>query len=371
MGPLSGVRIVEFAGLGPGPFCGMMLADMGADVIRIDRPVDIAGKSGRVDAFSLGKHDILARNRKTVRLDIRDDANKSAIIDLIKGADALIEGFRPGVMERLGFGPEAILAENPALVYGRMTGWGQTGPLAHLAGHDANYISVNGVLDTIGNKGEKPAIPPTLVGDMGGGAMFLAFGILAGILHARSTGEGQVVDAAIVDGSAVLSSIVWAFKGTLGWGPHGTNLVDGGPHFYDTYACLDGKYISVGAIEPQFYAIVMDKLGLTDDPDFKVQMNPGAWQQQKAKLAEIFKNQPQAHWAELFADTDGCVWPVLTPDEALEHPHIAERETYITKDGVTQPAPAPRFSKTPAQVRSLAGEGETDIEAVLKSWENK
>lgn len=368
MGPLEGIRIIEFAGLGPGPFAAMMLADMGADVVRIDRPADQQRKSGAVGALDMGKFDILARNRRLIRLDIREAANRDRVMELVARADGLIEGFRPGVMERLGLGPEECLAENPALVYGRMTGWGQEGDVAHLAGHDINYISMNGVLDMIGNKDEKPAAPPTLVGDMGGGAMFLACGMLAGMISARRTGEGQVVDAAIIDGSALLSAVVWSIRGTFGWGPHGTNLLDGGPHFYDTYLCADGKYVSVGALEPRFYAELMERLGLTDDADFKVQMNPADWPRQKAKLAEIFARETRDHWAKIFGDSDGCVWPVLTADEALSHPHIEARGVYPTVDGVTQPAPAPRFQKTPGRIKNLAGGSEGSLDEILESW---
>ena len=369
MGPLAGIKIVEFAGLGPAPFCGMMLADMGADVVRIDRPKGIYSKSGKVDIFSLGKFDILARNRRVVRMDIRKAENKAKVFELIEKADAIIEGFRPGVMEKLGFGPDELLKVNPKLVYGRMTGWGQTGPISHLAGHDANYIAINGVLDLIGNKDEKPAIPPTLVGDMGGGALFLAFGILAGILSTKRTGEGQVVDAAIVDGSAVLASVVWAFKGTMGWGAHGTNLVDGGPHFYDSYECADGKYLSVGGIEPQFYALILERFCLTDDPDFEVQMDKSKWGAQKEKLADIIKAETRDHWTEIFFDCDACVWPILTMDEARSHPHVIDRAIYSEIDGVTQPSPAPRFSKTPPTIKHNAGDGdEYDIDTVMDSW---
>lgn len=368
MGPLKGLKILEFAGIGPGPFCGMMLADMGAEVLRVERPGGGGSKAGEVNFYNMGKYDVMTRNRRVIRLNIKSPEAQDMVRKLIGEADGLIEGFRPGVMEKLGLGPEDCLKLNPRLVYGRMTGWGQDGPLSRLAGHDANYIAVNGVLDLIGNQGDKPAIPPTLVGDMGGGAMFLAFGMLAGIIHATRTGEGQVVDAAIVDGSALLSAISWSLRGLNSWGPRGTNVIDGGPHFYDTYECADGKYLSLGAIEPQFYQIILDKLGLATDPDFAEQMKPGQWPEQKAKLAVLLKTRDRDHWAELFDGTDACVWPVLTSEEARQHPHLKARETFIERDGVVQPAPAPRFSKTPGEVRHMGGEQTEKTTDILKDW---
>ena len=368
MGPLEGLKILEFAGIGPGPFCGMMLADMGAEVLRIERPVGVGNKSHDVNIYNMGKFDIMNRNRRVLRLNIKLPEAQSVIHKLIREADGLFEGFRPGVMEKLGLGPSVCLGINPRIVYGRMTGWGQEGPLSSLAGHDANYIGLNGVLDLIGNKGEKPVSPPALVGDMGGGGMFLAYGMLAGIIHASRTGEGQVVDAAIVAGSALLSAIIWSFRGLGLWGQRGNNILDGGAHFYGTYECSDGKYISVGAIEPQFYQIVLDKLGLAGDMDFAAQVNPAQWPHQKEKLTILFKTNTQNHWAGLFEGTDACVWPILSGDEALEHPQIKARKTFIEKDDVIQPAPSPHFSRTPGGVKHMAGGLEEKMEDILKSW---
>ncbi len=371
MGPLEGIKIIEFAGLGPAPFCAMMLADMGADVIRIERP---KGQVGSLDV-GLGKHDILARNRRVLHVDIKSADGQALLKKLISKADGLIEGFRPGVMEKLGLGPDDCAGLNKKLVFGRMTGWGQTGVLSQQAGHDINYIAVNGVLDMIGNNGEAPpavvappAVPPTLVGDMGGGAMFLAFGMLAGILSAARTGEGQVVDAAIIDGSALLSSVVWGIGGKYHWGERGTNLLDGGAHFYGVYECADGKYISVGALEPKFYSLFLEKLGLVGDADFSQQMNMQAWAGLKDKIADIFRSKPRDHWAELFAGSDACVFPVLNRDEALANPHMAARNVFVEVDGITQPAPAPRFEKTPAEIKHMAGDDGASEADILKSW---
>ncbi|MCK5041362.1 MAG: CoA transferase [Sphingomonadales bacterium] len=374
MGPLEGIKIIEFAGLGPAPFCAMMLADMGADVIRIERP---KGQVGSLDV-GLGKHDILARNRRVLHVDIKSADGQKLLKSLIEKADGLIEGFRPGVMEKLGLGPDDCAKINKKLVFGRMTGWGQTGELSQQAGHDINYIAANGILDMIGNAGGAttageppavpPAVPPTLVGDMGGGAMFLAFGMLAGILSAARTGEGQVVDAAIIDGSALLSSVVWGIAGKYHWGERGTNLLDGGAHFYGVYECSDGKYISVGALEPKFYSLFLDKLGLADDADFSQQMNMQAWAGLKEKVADIFRSKPRDHWAELFKGSDACVFPVLNRDEALANPHLATRSVFVEVDGVTQPAPAPRFDKTPAEIKHMAGDDGVSEADILKSW---
>lgn len=371
MGPLDGIKIIEFSGLGPAPFCAMMLADMGADVVCIKRPV---GQAGSLDV-GLGKHDILGRNRRVLHVDIKSADGQKLLKKLIAKADGLIEGFRPGVMEKLGLGPDDCSKINKALVFGRMTGWGQTGELSGQAGHDINYIASNGVLDMIGNAGEPlavvapPAVPPTLVGDMGGGAMFLAYGMLAGIISAARTGEGQVVDAAIIDGSALLSSVVWGIGGKYHWGERGTNLLDGGAHFYGTYPCSDGKYISVGALELKFYQIFLDKLELADEIDQNQQMNPQLWPELKAKVAAVFITMPRDHWAELFAGSDACVFPVLSRDEAKTNAHMAARSVFVEVDGVTQPAPAPRFSKTPPEIKHMSGDDVADIDSVLKSWE--
>lgn len=336
-GALSGIRIIEFAGIGPGPFCGMMLGDHGAEVIRIDRP------GARLDP-----RDALSRNRKSVLLDIKSPEGLAAAKALCATADGLIEGFRPGVMERLGLGPDVLLADNPKLVYGRMTGWGQTGPYAQAAGHDINYIALSGVLHTIGVAGAKPVPPVNYVGDFGGGGMLLAFGMVAGLLAVKNGAPGQVIDAAMTDGSALLAGMSYAMlaSGTTSDVP-GTNLLDGGAPFYDTYACADGKWIAIGSIEPQFYALLRDKLGIADDPAFEAQFDKAAWPARKERFAAIFATKSRAEWCALMEMTDACFAPVLSMAEAPEHPHNQARATFVTVGGAVQPAPAPRFSATP------------------------
>ena len=343
-GALSGIRIIEFAGIGPGPFCGMMLGDHGAEVIRIDRP-----------GAGLDPRDALSRNRKSVLLDIKTPEGLSAAKALCATADGLIEGFRPGVMERLGLGPDVLHAVNPTLVYGRMTGWGQTGPYAQSAGHDINYIALSGVLHTIGVAGGKPVPPVNYVGDFGGGAMFLAFGMVAGLLAVKNGAPGQVIDAAMTDGSALLAGMSFAMlvQGTTSDVP-GTNLLDGGAPFYDSYACADGKWVSIGSIEPQFYALLRDKLGLADDPDFAAQFDRAAWPARKQRLAAIFATKTRDEWCALMEMTDVCFAPILSMAEAPAHPHNIARETFIKVGGAIQPAPAPRFSATPASVPRAA-----------------
>lgn len=342
-GPLTGIRIIEFAGLGPGPFCGMMLADHGADVIRIARP----RPPGLFD--DLDRHDVLARSRRLVNVDMKTDAGMAVVRDLCRSADGIVEGYRPGVMERLGLGPERLIADNPALVYGRVTGWGQDGPLAQAAGHDINYIAINGVLHTIGRQGGKPTPPVNYVGDFGGGGMLLAFGMVAALLAVKNGAAGQVVDAAMVDGSALLAGMVWQLKGAGLWDENtGTNWLDTGAHFYDSYVCADGKFIALGAIEPQFYALLRQTLGVADDPAFDAQMDRAAWPALKDKVAAIIANRTRAQWCEVMEGTDICFAPILSPDEALDHPHIRARGTFIDVGGQPQPAPAPRFSHAPA-----------------------
>lgn len=343
MGVLDGIRIVEIAGLGPGPFCGMLLADMGAEVTLVERV-----RANANDPVALGKSAIIHRGKRSLALDLKDPLAIEAVLRLTDGADALIEGMRPGVMERLGLGPEVCLARNPALVYGRMTGWGQQGPLAQAAGHDINYIALSGALWFSGAPGTPPMAPPTLVGDLGGGALYLAMGILAGILHARHGGRGQVVDAAIVDGSANLMNLVLSAH-AAGQQPfeRGRGLLDG-PHWYGSYACSDGKFISIGALEPQFNALLFAKLGLGDDPDFKQAYDPRRWARLRERLAALFAERPRQHWMDLLEGTDACFAPVLTPGEAMAHPHMAARGVYVERDGVMQAAPAPRFSATPS-----------------------
>ncbi len=359
MGPLAGYRIIELAGIGPGPFCGMMLSDMGAEVIRIERP---SGSDKR-------SQDVLTRNRKSLAVDLKKPEGVETVLRLCEGADALFEGFRPGVTERLGLGPEDCMGRNPRLVYGRMTGWGQDGPMAQAAGHDINYIGLSGALHAIGRKGERPVPPLNLVGDFGGGGMLLAFGVVCGLLEAQRSGQGQVIDAAMVDGAASLMSMFFTFAAQGAFkAERGTNLLDGGAHFYDTFECADGEYICLGSIEPQFYALLIEKAGLDKD-EFAPQMDQSQWPRLKASLAEVIKQRTRAEWCEIMEGTDVCFAPVLSIFEAPDHPHNKHRGTFIEVDGVVQPAPAPRFSRTVPEVRSgsrLAGE---DSEDILRSFD--
>ncbi|MDP1736699.1 MAG: CaiB/BaiF CoA-transferase family protein [Caulobacter sp.] len=339
-GPLSGLKIVEFAGIGPGPFCGMLLSDLGADVVRVDRK-----GSGRASPA-----DVTSRGRRSVALDLKSPDAIEAVLKLLERADGLIEGFRPGVMERLGLGPEVVLKRNPKLVFGRMTGWGQFGPYAKAAGHDMNYIAITGALHAIGTA-DKPVPPLNLVGDFGGGALYLAFGLMAGIISARETGQGQVIDCAMSDGAASLMAMFYGFKGAGIWKDERvSNLLDGGAHFYDTYQCADGKWISIGSIEPQFYALLLEKTGITD-PQFANQMSRDEWPELKSKLAAVLAKKTQAEWCAIMDATDICFAPVLTLDEAPNHSHNAARQTFVTVEGVVQPAPAPRFSATPGEIQ--------------------
>ncbi|MCH7628391.1 MAG: CoA transferase [Proteobacteria bacterium] len=348
-GALEGLTVLEFAGIGPGPFACMMLADHGAKVIRIERP----GKPGRHG--DAGQRDILNRNRARIELDLKDPAAITRIRELVKEADAIVEGYRPGVMERLGLGPEVLLADNPKLVYGRMTGWGQEGPMAPLAGHDINYIALSGALHTYGAAGGKPQFPVNAVGDFGGGGMVMAFGIMAGVFSAQRTGKGQVIDAAMVDGAAILSGMTWTFYGNGTWkDERGTNLLDGGAHFYDTYETSDGKWISLGSIEPQFYALLMEKTGLTADPQFQRQMDPTQWPELKERIAALILTKTRDEWCAIMDGTDICFAPVLSLAEAPSHPHNVARGTFTTVDGMVQPRPAPRFLGTPAPEPKLA-----------------
>lgn len=335
-GPLSGIQIVEFAGIGPGPFCGMMLADQGATVTVLHRP-------GRPPDSRLA----LSRSRKLVEIDLKSKAGIQQARDIVEKADGLIEGFRPGVMERLGLGPDVLLEDNPKLVYGRMTGWGQYGPLAHAAGHDINYISVSGALHAFGRANEKPTPPINMVGDFGGGGMMLALGMVSALLHAKTGGEGQVVDCAMTDGSAALMAMIFDFQNIGQWrDERGVNLLDTGAHFYDSYETSDGKYISIGSIEPQFYAELREVAGLVEDSDFDAQMNPAAWGPLKDKLTALFLTKTRDEWCALMEGTDICFAPVLSLTEAKQHPHNVERETFVDVGGFMQPAPAPRYSRT-------------------------
>ena len=365
MGPLHGIKIVEFAALGPAPMGAMILADLGAEVVRIERKLPPGAKPGS-ELFD-PELDILNRSRRVVTLDLKKPEGLAAARQLIAGADILIEGFRPGVMERLGLGPDECLGSNPRLVFGRMTGWGQTGPLANAAGHDINYLSLSGALHAIGEPGGKPVVPLNLVADCGGGAMLLVVGVLAALLEARSSGQGQVVDAAMTDGSALLMTMMYTLKAMGEWTQQrGSNLLDGGAHFYDTYRCADGKYISIGPIEPQFYALFLDKTGLAD-PDFSQQWDRARWPELKVRLAAHLATRSRDEWCALLEGTDACVAPVLDMDEAPEHPHNRARGTFIEVGGVVQPAPAPRFSRsTPAKPRPpLAGATGEDV---LADW---
>jgi alpha-methylacyl-CoA racemase len=340
MGPLQGVRVVEVAGIGPGPFCGMVLADLGADVVRIDRP----SPPGDRDAV---RYDVLARGRRSIGVDLKSPGASDLVLRLVDGADALLEGFRPGVAERLGIGPAECLARNPRLVYGRMTGWGQDGPLAGAAGHDLTYAAVAGALAHIGRAGELPTPPLNLIADFGGGGMLLALGLVSGLLHAQRTGEGQIVDAAMVDGTALLMAPFFGARAMGFWSDErGTNLLDSGAPFYDVYRCADGLELAVGAIEPQFFAALVDVLGL-DPGALPQQHDRSRWPELRAALAEAIGGRARAEWLERAEGRDACVAPVLTMLEAAEHPHVKARGTIVERDGVPQPAPAPRFSATP------------------------
>ncbi len=365
MGPLHGIKVVEFAALGPCPMAAMILADLGAEVVRIERK-PAPGAKPASDLFD-PKIDILNRSRRVVTLDLKKPEGLAAARELVAKADILVEGYRPGVMERIGLGPDTCLEANPRLVYGRMTGWGQTGPLAQAAGHDINYLSLSGALHAIGEPGGKPVVPLNLVADCGGGAMLLVVGVLAALTEARTSAQGQVVDAAMTDGSALLMTMMYTLKAMGQWTQQrGSNLLDGGAHFYDTYRCADGKYISIGPIEPQFYALFLQKTGL-GDPDFSQQWDRARWPELKARLAAHLETRPRDQWCALLEGTDACVAPVLDMDDAPEHPHNRARGTFIEVGGVTQPAPAPRFSRSiPAQPRPpVAGVTGDDV---LADW---
>ena len=345
MGPLEGVKVVELAGIGPGPFASMMLADMGADVVRIDRASRVRGG----DPATPPK-DPMSRGRRSVAVDLKNPAGVEAVLRIVERADALIEGFRPGVMERIGLGPDVCLARNPKLVYGRMTGWGQEGPMAQAAGHDINYISLAGVLDHIGRKGERPLAPLNLVGDFGGGGMLMAFGVACALIETARSGKGQVVDAAMVDGAAVLMQMMYGMRAMGVWNDErGTNLLDSGAHFYEVYETQDGKHVSIGSIEPQFYAELIEKTGLAAE-DLPAQMDQSQWSKLKERLAAIFKSKSRDEWCEIMEGSDVCFAPVLSMGEAPEHPHNVHRKSFLDDGGVVQVAPAPRFSRTAPEV---------------------
>ena len=363
MGPLDGVKIVEVAGIGPGPFAGMMLSDMGAEVLRVDR-----AQSVRPGGEPRPSVDPLARGRRSVGLDLKHPEGLETLLRLVDQADGLIEGFRPGVMERLGAGPEVCLERNPKLVYGRMTGWGQEGPIAHAAGHDINYIALAGALDPIGPKGGKPVPPLNLVGDFGGGGMFLAFGIACALFEARGSGRGQVVDAAMVDGASTLMAFIRGMAAMGVWQEErGANMLDSGAHFYDTYETADGRYVSIGSIEPQFYAELLEKTGLAGE-DLPGQMARDEWPAMKQKFEALFKTKTREEWCEIMEGSDICFAPVLSLSEVPEHPHAQARNAFVDVGGQQQPAPAPRFSRTTPAVPSPAASPGEHTDAALAEW---
>ena len=356
MGPLNGLRVIELQGIGPGPFCGMMLSDMGADVIRIDRVSNATNRP----------RDVLARNRRSIAIDLKNPLGVELVLRMVETADGLYEGFCPGVTERLGIGPDECMARNEKLVYGRMTGWGQEGPLSQAAGHDINYIGLSGALHAIGPPGEKPVPPLNLIGDFGGGGMLLAYGMVCGMLEAARSGKGQVVDAAMVDGAATLMAMFFSM-GPGFTAQRGTNLLDGGSHFYNTYETKDGEHICVGSIEPQFYRLLVEKSGV-DANRFGPQMKSGQWVDFKSELTEVFKSKTRDEWCEIMEGTDVCFAPVLSIFEAPDHPHNRQRKTFVEVDGLVQPAPSPRFSRTVPEVQGGARILGEDTGAVLEAY---
>ncbi len=364
-GPLAGYRIIEIAGIGPGPFAAMLLADMGAEVIRVERAAAARGPAPETPHV-----DVTLRGRRNLAVDLKHADGVGVLLDLVEGADALIEGFRPGVMERLGAGPDECLARNPKLVYGRMTGWGQDGPWAHAAGHDINYIALAGALAHFRRAGQPPTPPLNMVGDYGGGAMFLAFGVVCALLEAQRSGRGQVVDAAMVDGAALLMTMFWTLRAIGVFDEHdpGTNMLDSGAPWYDAYECGDGTFISIGSIEPQFYAELLQRLGLDGDESFAVQMDRAQWPALKVRFAALFKSKTRDEWCALLDTTDVCFAPVLTMSEAAAHPHTVARGTFVDVDGSVQPAPAPRFSRTPAAIGIAPAHPGEHSREILTDW---
>ncbi|MFJ3617131.1 CaiB/BaiF CoA transferase family protein [Streptomyces iakyrus] len=360
-GPLSGVRVVELAGIGPGPFAAMLLADLGADVVRVDRP---GGPGLAIDPAC----DVTNRNKRSVVVDLKAPDGPEQVLDLAARADILVEGYRPGVAERLGVGPEPCHARNPRLVYGRMTGWGQDGPLAQRAGHDIAYIAPTGTLGMIGRPDEPPAVPANLLGDYAGGSLYLVIGVLAALHHVRATGTGQVVDAAIVDGTAHLSTMIHGMLAAGGWQDRrGANLLDGGCPYYGTYETADGRYMAVGALEPQFYAEFLTLLGVDDRA--AARKDVARWGELREEVAARFKSRTRDEWTAVFDGTDACVAPVLSLREAPHHPHLAARGTFTDHGGITQPAPAPRFSATPTSVRTGPARPGADTTDVARDWD--
>lgn len=360
MGPLRGVKVVEIASIGPGPFAAMMLADIGADVVRLERADGDAG-------LGSGSWNFMHRGRPSVACDLKTDAGRGLVLRLCEGADALIEGFRPGVMERLGLGPDDVAAHNPKLVYGRMTGYGQEGPMAATAGHDINYIALSGALGSMAREGERPLFPLNLVGDFGGGGMLLALGILAAVIEARESGRGQVVDASMVEGASVMMTLIHAMRAIGMWSdPPGTNVLDSGAHFYEVYECADGGFVAVGALEPQFYAKLLELLEL--DPAEFPQMDTTRWPELKERFAAVFRTRTRDEWAAILEPAEACATPVLGIGEAPRHPHNAARGSFIEVGGHLQPAPAPRFGRTPSDRPAPPPEPGADTEAALAAW---
>ena len=370
MGPLTGIKIVELAGIGPGPFCAMLLADMGAEVVRVDRAANVGHDDSRVGgpAGEEYRFNLLARGRRNIAVDLKNRDGVDATLRLIDRADALIEGFRPGVMERLGLGPDICLTRNPKLVYSRMTGWGQDGPIAHIAGHDINYIALSGVLATIGETGGPPVPPLNLVGDFGGGALYLAMGVLAGILSAKATGKGQVIDCSMVEGSASLMTMMYAALASGSWiEKRGHNRTDGGSHFYQVYETKDGEYIAVGSIEPQFYKLLLTHTGL-EGADLPAQMDRPTWPDMKKRFAAVFREKTRDEWVAIMQQTDICFAPVLSMSEAIRHEHNRSRDSFPVIDGIAQPAPAPRFLGTPTHVERPPAKVGENTDEILKDW---
>ena len=364
MGPLKGVKIVELAGIGPGPMCAMLLADMGADIVRVDRTEDAKLGMGHDP-----KGELRNRSRPNVAVNLKTPEGVETVLRLIDQADGLIEGYRPGVMERLGLGPDVCLKRNPKLIFGRMTGWGQTGPLAHVAGHDINYISIVGALHAIGPKDGPPVVPLNLVGDFGGGGLYLAMGLLAGIIEARTSGKGQVIDCAMTEGAASLMTMFYGLKAMGRWKEtRESNTIDGGAHYYNVYQAKDGKYVSIGCGEARFYALMLEKIGLGDAQYLPEQLDQTQWPAMKQRLQKIFLTKTRDEWAALMEGTDACFTPVLNYEESIKHPHNVARNAFVTVDGFTQPAPAPRFDRTRSEIRmppSVQGE---DTDVTLKAW---
>ncbi|MGI8491669.1 MAG: CaiB/BaiF CoA transferase family protein [Acidimicrobiales bacterium] len=364
-GPLEGYKVVELAGIGPGPFAGMMLADMGADVLRVDR-----AQSVREGATGIPAADVLGRGRRSVGVDLKHPDGRDTVLRLVEVADALIEGFRPGVTERLGLGPDDCLQRNPKLVYGRMTGWGQDGRYANMAGHDINYIALSGTLSLIGRKGEPPVAPVNLIGDFGGGGMLLAFGVVSGMLEASRSGQGQVIDAAMVDGAALLAAMIWGFKASGLWGERGTNLLDTGAWYYEAYETADHEYVTFGSLEPQFFTEMLRLTGLAEDGAGEVP-NPidrSTWPEMKQRMAALVRTKTRDEWAEILEGSDACFAPVLSMDEAPSHPHLAARQVLVEAEGVMQPAPAPRFSRTPGAIAGPPTRPGQHTDEALQAW---